>query len=69
MAFLEWMAGYVLSWLLNLLEKKIENAAADAATDKARGETNDKNVKAYEDAQSRKDRIAAALKLLNRDAP
>lgn len=65
MAFLEWIAGYVLSWLLKLMVQKVEEHAADVAEDEKRGEINDENVKKYEAAQSRADSIRAATDLLN----
>lgn len=63
---LEWIAGQILAYLLGKATSAIEQKAADVERDKARGEVNDANVKAYEEANDRADRIRAATDLLNR---
>lgn len=66
---LEWIAGWILNYLFGKATKAVEDAAAVAARDQARGEINDANVKNYEAAQTEKDRIKSALALLNRSSP
>ncbi len=66
MWFLNWLAGYIVSWLLSLLAKKVASHAADIIQDKERGEVNEANTKKYEDAVTEEERIRAALDLLNR---
>lgn len=69
MAFLDsilaWLAGWILNYLAGKATTAIEDAAQDIAIDKARGETNAKNIQAYDDAKTRADKINAALNLLN----
>lgn len=71
MSFLEgigaWLLKQLLAWLFNLATNAIQKHEDQVLEDKKRGEINDKNVKAYEEAQDRASRIAAALKLLNRE--
>lgn len=65
---LEWFIGLVLNWLL---QKALGAAAtAKAAADEARrrNEIDGANLKAYEEAKSRAERIEASLRLLNGDA-
>ena len=70
MAFLEsilmWLVGQVLNYFLGKATQAIQDHAADVARDKERGEINDANVKAYEEAKDRADSIKAATDLLNR---
>lgn len=61
-----WLVEQVLSYFLGKATKAIEDHAADVARDKARGEINDTNTKAYEDAVDRASSIKAATDLLNR---
>lgn len=70
MSFLEgigaWILEVILKWLFNLATNAVQNYEDQVAEDKRRGEINDANVKAYEEARDRASRIAAATKLLNR---
>ncbi len=68
-ALLEWFAGWVLKYLADLATKEVKAKLADMAEDKARGVTNEANVKAYEDAIGREARRKAALDLLDRNTP
>lgn len=61
-----WIAGQILNYLLGKASDAIQTAAQQIADDKARGEINDANVKAYEDANDRASRIKSSLDLLNR---
>lgn len=63
---LEWLIGWLLNWLLGKATTAIEKKTIEIARDKERGETNDANVKAYEEANDRAARIKAAQDLLNR---
>lgn len=65
---LTWLAEKILNYLLGKAYNAAIDVAEDLKRDKERGETNDKNIKAYEEATARKDRITAALDLLNRNA-
>ena len=65
-SILEWLASWILNYLASLATTAIKDTVDDMKRDKERGEINDANVKAYEDAVSRKDRVEAALSLLNR---
>lgn len=64
-AALTWVLTAILNWLLGVATKAVTDYASQVALDKARGETNDANVKAYEAANDRKSRIDAAIGLLN----
>lgn len=66
MWFFEWLAGWLLNWLLSRLTKRAVETAEQVKLDHERGEINDANVKAYEEANERADRIRAAGRLLNR---
>jgi hypothetical protein len=68
-AFLEWLAGWILKYLLGRTEKVLKDAASDLARDKEREIVNDANVKKYEEHKDRQDRIKNALDLLNRNSP
>lgn len=67
---IDWLFSWLLEKLLNYFLGKVTVAIEDhvqqMAEDKRRGEVNDKNVKAYEEAVDRRSRINAALALLNR---
>jgi hypothetical protein len=70
MGFLEgilaWIAEKILAYLLGRAITEVNNKALEVKRDKARGETNAANVKAYEDAKDREARRRAAADLLNR---
>lgn len=70
MGFLEdilaWLVEKILIYLLNRAASAVTDAAKDMERDKERGEINDENVKAYEEANERKERIHLSLDLLNR---
>lgn len=65
--FLDWVAGFILQWLLEKAQAAVKDAADQVATDKERGEINAANIKAYEDAKNRAEARAAALDLINRN--
>lgn len=68
-SILEWIGVQVLNYLLAYFTKKVEQKVEDIKRDEERGEINEANTKAYEDANDRAARIKAALHLLNRDTP
>lgn len=63
---LTWLATTALNWLLGIISKKVQEHEAQVELDKARQAVNDENVKKYENAKDRSDRISAALDILNR---
>lgn len=63
-----WIATKVLEWLLRLVKTSVEEYLAELAEQRKRGEINEANVKAYEEAKSRQGRIEEALRLLDRSA-
>jgi hypothetical protein len=69
---IESIIKWVLEILIGMLLKRAEKSALEAANqiklDTERKATNDKNVKAYEEASTRADRIRASLDLLNRNS-
>lgn len=65
---LAWLVGQIMTYLLGRAEKAAADKLSQMAEDKKRGEINDANVKAYEEAKDRAARQAAALALLNGDA-
>lgn len=65
-SILAWIAEKILKYLLNLAAVKLEETAADLKQDQERKVTNDANIKAYNEANTRADRIKAATDLLNR---
>lgn len=62
---LEWLLGFLLKWLLGKLgsfaSKKVEEARVQAE----REGTDAENIKKYEEAQTRAERIKHATDLLN----
>lgn len=70
MGFLEsiliWIAEKVLNYLLGRATDAVIEHEKEVARDKERGEINDANTKAYEEANDRAARIKAATDLLNR---
>lgn len=66
---LTWIVNAILNWLLSKAVAAVSQYEAQVADDKKRGEINDANTKAYEDAVDRQARIDAALVLLNRTSP
>lgn len=63
---LSWLGTKVLEWLLRLVEQSVREHLIDLAEAKRRGETNEANVKAYEAAKVRREKVQAALDMLNR---
>lgn len=70
MGFLEgiaaWFMKKLLDYLLNRAIVEVNAKLAQMKLDQQRGEINEKNVKAYEEASDRRGKIDAALDLLNR---
>lgn len=64
-AILSWFVKKVLEVLLNKLVAYMNELSEQIKRDKERGETNEANIKAYEEALERKDRIKRATDLLN----
>lgn len=64
-AVLTWILTYLLNWLLGQATALAASHFAEVELDKKRDIINDENVKRYEAAQSRADRIRAATDLLN----
>lgn len=67
-AILEWIAGWILKYLADKAVAAAKQAAADVKRDQERQVINDQNVKRYEEATARQDRINAAQYLLNRES-
>lgn len=67
--FLTWLLNAILTWLAAQAAKAAAERAAQLAEDRRRGQTNETNLKAYEEATDRAERIAAATALLNGDPP
>ncbi len=67
--FGSWLVEQILSYLLKLAVKSIETTVNQIEEDKKRGQVNEANQKAYEEAQDRASRIQAALNLLDRSTP
>lgn len=66
---LEWLAGWILKYLADKASAAVTQAAKDVKLDNERQVINDANVKRYEEATARKDRVDSALLLLNRESP
>ncbi len=64
-SILAWLAGWILNYLLGKAVAATKDAAADLKRDEERGVINEANVKAYNGATTRADRIRAATDLLN----
>lgn len=62
-----WIAGKILNYLLGRAVDATKEKLQEIERDKERGETNEANVKAYEEAQDRESRRKAAIDLLNRN--
>ncbi len=65
-SILTWLAGKILNYLLGRAVDAAVAKAKDIEREQARGEINDANVKAYEEATTEKERLEASLSLLNR---
>ncbi len=63
--WLMWLLTKLLEILVGKATDAINKAVSDMKRDKERGEVNEANVKAYQDAVDRKSRIDAATSLLN----
>lgn len=64
-SILAWLAGWILNYLLGKASTAIKKAEDQILLDHDREVTNEQNVKAYEEAKTREDRIRAATNLLN----
>ncbi len=61
-----WIAQQVVKYLLGIAVLEVQKWKDQVELDKERGETNNANSKAYEEAVDRATRRQAALNLLNR---
>ena len=68
---LERLASWLLAFILDYLYKKAKVAVEELVEEQKlaaeRGAVNEENVRRYEEALDRKERIDAALELLNRN--
>lgn len=64
---LSWLLEKILAFLLGKATTAVTQAVDDMVRDKARGQINEENVRAYEEAYDRKQKVESALKLLNRE--
>lgn len=68
MSFVEkvgaWLVGLLLDWLLKRAKAQIEKHKNDEQLKKL----NEENLKKYEDAKNRSERIKSALALVNRES-
>ncbi len=64
-----WLLKQLLQYLTNLAVAEVKRIQVENALAKERGETNEANSKAYEEAVDRVARRQAALDLLNRTRP
>lgn len=62
----DWFLEQLLAFLYKRANEAIHEAIAQKVEDERRGKLNADNLKAYVQAVDRKERIAAALKLVNR---
>ncbi len=62
---LTWLLNSVLNWLLARATKAVADVSKEMADAKEQGQINDENVKRYEAARDRAERIKAATDLLN----
>lgn len=67
-AILAWLVKAILDWLLNRTVKEGAALIAKAKLDAERGHIDDANLKKYDEASSRAERVKAALALLNGDS-
>lgn len=65
---LGWVIPILLNWLVAFVEKEAQSLKDSHDTDVARDKTDSDNVKKYQDAQSRADKIRAAQDVLNRNS-
>lgn len=56
-----WLVGVILNWLF----LRAKNHYEQSKTEKEREQINNENLKKYEEAQARADKLKAALDLLN----
>lgn len=63
---LEWLAGWLLNYLLGKAISETKIKLDQLQLDKERGQINDENVAAYNEAKTREERRRDALLLLNR---
>lgn len=73
MAFLQYILGWlveqILKFLLTSAGSAVQAAEVQAKEDADFNKVNDENVKQYEEAKTRLERIKAAKDLLNRTGP
>lgn len=62
---LSWIVKLLLEYLFGKAATAVQEKAKELARDKERGEINEANVKAYEEAKDRESRRRAALDLVN----
>lgn len=60
-----WLAEKTLFWFLGKALKEVKDKASEIAKEAEQGKINDTNLKAYEEAKDRLERIKAATDLLN----
>ena len=63
---LTWIAEKILAYLLGRAENALKEKFQEIQRDAERGVTNEENTKKYEAAESEKERLDAAMDLLNR---
>lgn len=68
-AILSWILTYLLNYLLGRITAQAASQLNEIVEDKNRDVINEENVKRYEAAQSRADRVRAALDLINSAKP
>lgn len=68
LSLLEWLAGFILKYLLGRATDAAIKAAENASRLEKEQEVNAANAAIYEQAKSREERIQAALALLNRNS-
>lgn len=65
-SILIWLAERILNYLLGRAVEAAQDKVKEIERDKERGEINEANVKAYEEAADRESRRREAVNLLNR---
>lgn len=64
-SLVQWVATAALNWLAKVIAKSVQRYREQLELDRSRGQINEENVKKYEEALTRQERIDAALGLLN----
>ena len=65
-SLIQWVATAALNWLAKVIARSVQRYREQLELDRSRGQINEENVKKYEEALTRQERIDAALGLLNR---